>query len=703
MPKLKKYIGFDQLINNFAITKGQTERESFDQLATMFPTKPGNQKVILDAIRLVRPDYTITPEDEAQRKERRQISQTARDNMFHFLHFSASLKEESPTPEQIANPKSYTHMARGFDMLFDFNIGPEAEAHNQKIKKLFMMDGTDAYVDSTIEERTEVMKEFIDRQLQTDFSKLFHLSDRELAENFPKLYPLYVLTMEGGDGFASKNGKDYNLPQEYQEKLTALKERNQGAFSDMKARFEAIANPNYEIFHYERMHSKNSAESHTMADQLTEPLAFEYEDRPEELKEDLARFKTYDRLAKDETARSVYGAMMNMEVLNGLGGAVDKVNEHIRKLNIPEDQFQKPYHEFRSLVVPPLLEVKRADDSAIPNEELMNGDLLYFVNPMDQKKHFLKSNGITMEEIDITRLPDPLRTEPDRLMKMLEDANPWRIRTFTSSEEFNEMQKALRDVQVLKETLGPDPSREKKEALNKALDKLQQKAEKYVDYKGGDATRYTKESERARINVGKALAKFAKEGKTLLDAHNQLHDMTWTMELNEAAIKEEQDFQLDLKLSDHYQALDDPMFKLGNGIYDSISAAGKELPENPLDLMARMVAYDLVMRERIAKKDGEPHTIENMFIKNPKDFVNGLKESEALKKAAEGMDKDKFHQLVNQATSANGIQPLTSQVLAEQAQKQARQMANNQPQIQVQSIQNQAIEARKPSQTSLAK
>ena len=69
------------------------------QLGKLFATKTGNQKLILDGIRLVKPDYAITAEDEAQRSERRQISKTARDNMFRFAHQTIDLKFDRNQPE----------------------------------------------------------------------------------------------------------------------------------------------------------------------------------------------------------------------------------------------------------------------------------------------------------------------------------------------------------------------------------------------------------------------------------------------------------------------------------------------------------------------------------------------------------------------------------------------------------------------------
>jgi N4-gp56 family major capsid protein len=53
----------------------------------------------------------------------------------------------------------------------------------------------------------------------------------------------------------------------------------------------------------------------------------------------------------------------------------------------------------------------------------------------------------------MSRLPEPLRSEPDRLMKALDNADPWYIRVFTGSKEFNEMKKAMKAVELTDEAV----------------------------------------------------------------------------------------------------------------------------------------------------------------------------------------------------------------------------------------------------------
>ena len=147
-PELIEYTPIDKIINQTRFTGDESPDEQIQILKTKFPTWLGDQQMILDGIRLLRPDYAITAEDEAQRKERREISQIARDNMFQFLTIAISLEEKTLTKEQLLAPKSYRMLERGLGMLFDHSRDPDAAAHNDRIRELFMCDGNHEYTSS---------------------------------------------------------------------------------------------------------------------------------------------------------------------------------------------------------------------------------------------------------------------------------------------------------------------------------------------------------------------------------------------------------------------------------------------------------------------------------------------------------------------------------------------------------------------------
>ena len=84
--------------------------------------------------------------------------------------------------------------------------------------------------------------------------------------------------------------------------------------------------------------------------------------------------------------------------------------------------------------------------------------------------------------------------------------------------------------------------------------------------------------------------------------------------------------------------------------------------------MAKIVAYDLVMRERLADNGGEAGPVEEMYRENAQAFLNNIEQSEALQQAAKGMTVKRFRQFMNDAASADGIEKLAEEILEERVQ-----------------------------------
>ena len=82
------YWNFEQIVINF-IPKFEMEQSYERTLEIMkenVATRPGDQDLLLESIQAVAPGYTITAQDEAERAERREISEIARNNLFAFFH-----------------------------------------------------------------------------------------------------------------------------------------------------------------------------------------------------------------------------------------------------------------------------------------------------------------------------------------------------------------------------------------------------------------------------------------------------------------------------------------------------------------------------------------------------------------------------------------------------------------------------------------
>ena len=76
-----------------AYTQGQSYARSLEILQEHFAILPGDQDLLREGIQSVDPGYTITAQDEAERAERREISEIARNNAFAHFHRSSQLQE----------------------------------------------------------------------------------------------------------------------------------------------------------------------------------------------------------------------------------------------------------------------------------------------------------------------------------------------------------------------------------------------------------------------------------------------------------------------------------------------------------------------------------------------------------------------------------------------------------------------------------
>ena len=156
------YWNFEDIIVSFPgmFEMNQSYDRSREILEANVATRPGDQDLLIEGIQSVDPGYTITAQDEAERAERREISEIARNNLFAFFHKFGGLRKGQS-------------LERGIDLVFDFGNDPKAEAHDKRALSLFSRKeehlpgdngGQTIYTyNSTIEERTEFVKARLDQ------------------------------------------------------------------------------------------------------------------------------------------------------------------------------------------------------------------------------------------------------------------------------------------------------------------------------------------------------------------------------------------------------------------------------------------------------------------------------------------------------------------------------------------------------------
>ena len=666
---------------------GQDEATTVQQLQNYFQPVQYDEATILQIVRLVDPTYTITDQDRAQQEARRNLSEQARVNCYRLMHKKFGLDAAGT-------------LERGLNMLLDYTDTPEAKAHNQRVQKAFARGEKNKYI-APIEDRTAIMKEFLDKMGKMDFSSLYSMTDEQLAEEFPKIFSAFILGMEGGDGVQSMNGRVFQLDEEYAGKLKQFNQELGGVMPYLKGRFDAIMNPNYELLHIERMvpaPDGNHDPSTVYADEANPigALVSSNED-------------SFDSLAMQGITYIIRNTLSYRML-----GWQDMVS----------------YFAGTKGMDPKEMELVKADGEALPDTNLDGISMIKARDSKTGKEYLLQSNGVSLAEFDPTKALATAQKGGGKIVKALEDADPWTLRLFAGSREYADMKKQMKAVSKAVEGLKKPVSEEKYHEVKAMLDDLAQKSQKYLDNKG-IMNDDTKDSERARIMAAKRVREYAENTALLLDADRQLElerqaqrdknneEMGKNLDAEsrfvrasnpgsvsyspEPAPTQEMQQQRQEKIQQFYTdrySDNDNLKMLGTQIAGTLNQPNPH--EKALQLMSKMLAYDLILMERAANHNDKNGPLEQQYAANPEKFCQGLEKSGILSDIARTMVEDagKFQRFVDTAvgnrTMVNeeggaevmNLHQLTEMVLTEATQHAKEQQA---PQVQ-QNLENQPKE-----------
>ena len=659
----KEYWRFQNAMGEFEglYQPNQSLATSIAQLNDKFPTKLGNVDLLLEGIRVVFPGYTITPQERAEAPRRREISAQARMSLFTLLH--------NRQQEYSLNQTGLT-LERGIDMLFDCSGSTNAKEWNDQVRFLFSKEGS-SYPNGTKEARGKMMSQFIDRLLQTDFDRLYHISDRELAEEFDQMYPLLTFLSEGGDGLLKLEGNVFSLPDGYVDKVKELKASHQTLLTSLRARFEYIARPEYEIIPYERM-------------RLPRGRDFDFYNA-----DDTAEKTLEERIKEDSQADLFFDCAFRQHEMF-TPSVLDRVNHEIRKLNLPEELLNPPVYDNQGNRIPaPLLNLSLPDGTALSENDLYPGQTICFTNPISKQQNLLWSDGKSYTTIDFSHMPDPLKTDAEKALRELEDADPWRIRAFTGSKEYNEMKAAMKNVAEFMQKIPKSPTKEQRDEFKLLLEDLEEKQAAYATHKG-ELSASTKDSERARINASNIVKKYIDDASVLMDGYEKAvavrENMHETMKnARDNAMGKQMDaennyqrprnitnareeVQYSEKVSVAYGKnlpFGDPLKDLGDDIY--MNGYSDKTPD-VLNTIAKMVTYDLIARERVGKKEAGP--VERAYLAGPDTFIQGLENSQTLQKIAASVEQNGELKNFMNSTVGKNVQTLSDTVIEESKGRQ---------------------------------
>lgn len=620
--------------------QGQTLEDTIGQINEQFFYPRHDDKDLLALARLMNPDYVITAQDRAEMAERRALSDQTRDQVFRLIHKRAEI---------MANTK----MGRGLEMLLDFSDDPAAAKHNERVLYAFAMDGSGNYLHDVMDERTRIMEEFIDKmENEYDMTQYYGLSDKGIAGKLEGIFIAYLMGHEGGDSIIDRNYKGtgtqhYQLSEEYLQKLRNFRDHHQGQMTYVVSRLNMIIDPNYEIFHYERIMPDEAHMPSEVIGDTSNPFV-------QTMKKNFELDKFAYSIAQfDDTRGLTWG---------------DMVQRHLEQHGVDVEN----------------AEVYDSDGKARNFKALygLNGAGLLRVRDKSNGKEFLlQSNNVELLSVDPMEAPDILEKKTKDLVKAMDDADPWNIRLFTGSRAYAQMKAAMKSVAKMREEMPENPNETQRREFNQKLVELQDACEEYLKTKD-PLTDTTKESERLRVNAANEANRYAKEMRILLSAHEKLVKERGTQEIQADAKKddapanrEESGKNLEKKVFDFYWKRAEEGGPVGQLANDIIVGAGniEVLPENPAGQLAKMVAFDLIMRERLINGGRQGGDIERAYNAQPQQFCKKLEQTQALQNAAGNMDAAGFQKLLDSAVS-NKLHSLTNRALGEM-------MPRNEPQI----------------------
>ena len=463
-------------------SKGLTQEEYRTKLMGLFQRSRLSEEELAGQISQVTDGgYSITEEDQRQREERAALSQRARDIVVNTVVGMVF----DPNAQGFDNNKQ-----RSFKTFLDYSGAPGAEEKNAQLHRLFK-EGT-----------PQEQKEYILRNLRDSpyahltLEQANSMSDREVVDSFQEMLPLFFMLSEI-DHMLSLG----YLPFTPEEKkfLLGLKP-TQDAIGLLQGRMNMIANPYYEIFHYERFTKVHAAEAEAMY--LKAVGDYTNQDAYGHYVKNLTAIQFGKRqLIGERFAHSMEELGLDMETLtvrNAQGESVRKDNIDIAEtLQLGGTiLLQSPVGAVYAFQMDP------------------QNDQPTHISPKEARKSLARGVKAGLGE------------SLENLVDQVDDADH---RVWWGSSQFKEMQSALTKLSELAETLNEQPTPQQLKDLRKRLRALEDTSKAYLERKreekhlgAGEELVGKNDRERDRIDAANAIQTFAREKLSLLNLSGRL-------------------------------------------------------------------------------------------------------------------------------------------------------------------------------------
>ena len=425
--------------------------------------------------------YSITEEDQRQREERAALSQRARDIVVNTVVGMAY----DPNAQGFGSDK-----LRSFQTFLDYSDAPGAEEKNAQLHRLFT-EGT-----------PQEQKEYLIRNLRESpyahltLEQANSMSDREVVDSFQKMLPLFFMLGEI-DSMLSRGY--FPFTPEDKEFLLGLKP-TQDAIGLLQSRMNMIANPYYEILHYERFTKVHAQEAEAMY--LKAVGDYTNQDAYGHYVKNLTAIQFGKRqLIGERFAHSMEELGLDMETLT------------VR--NAQGESVRKDYIDIAETL---------QLGGTILLQSPVGAVYAFQMDPQnDQPKH------ISPEEARKSLARGVKASLGESLEDLVDQVDDAGRRVWWGSSQFKEMQAALTKLSELAEKLNEQPTPQQLKDLRKQLRALEDTSKAYLERKreekhlgAGEALVGKNDREQDRIDAANAIQTFAREKLSLLNLSDRL-------------------------------------------------------------------------------------------------------------------------------------------------------------------------------------
>lgn len=423
--------------------------------------------------------YSITEEDQRQREERAALSQRARDIVVNTVVGMAF----DPNAQGFHADKQ-----RSFKTFLDYSGAPGAEEKNAQLHRLFT-EGT-----------PQEQKEYLIRNLRESpyahltLEQANSMSDREVVDSFQKMLPLFFMLNEI-DSMLSRGYLPFTPADK--EFLLGLK-LTQDAVGLLQGRMNMIANPYYEILHYERFTKVDAVEAESKYKDAV--VMYTKQDAYAHYVNNLGLIQMSKRhLIGERFAHSLEELGLDMETLTVRNAQGE---------SMPKDDITE------TLQLGGTILLQSPSGAAYAFQMDPQNDQPKSISPEEPRKSLAR--GLK------AGLGKPL----EDLVDQVDDADR---RVWWGSSQFKEMQAALTKLSELAETLNEQPTPQQLKDLRKQLRALEDTSKAYLERKreekhlgAGEALVGKNDREQDRIDAANAIQTFAREKLSLLNLSDRL-------------------------------------------------------------------------------------------------------------------------------------------------------------------------------------